>query len=933
MPLDGGCIEKFEDSIYYIGQTDSKKNKNDGIYKYSLSNQTWEFVKVSGMYTRRVYHRTALIGDEIYVVGGRSVEAFDNVKDVVRLNVSASELEWVTVETISEKLVSDSFGITTKGSTIFVFGGYKTQHGQLTNLLYQFETENSKFEILSNDFLSPPARYFHSMNLISGEFYVFGGRNYDTVFSDLWKFNPEASTWAPVQTIGKIPPARYAFAAKSQGDALAIWGGQNKIGLLNDMYIYNSLKNSWLLIEPKTITLPKPAFGACLAISIPKVYLYGGITASGINNELWEFDMWTGKYIKLSSDEPVSFATCELEDDFFYVIFGSQGQGFPKGVVRKYDLKGNKWTNHLEVRDFRFGSVDGIEIYFSGKVLKIGGQIFQDIPKNDIFYFTEKGSGQQLGNISLSVYRAAYVYYQSLIYIFGGGVASGNSLRLGISTSNLLVLSMPEIMSAADLGFECSPGTEPLNSECVICKAGSYSEGISNSTCVLCQEGTYNSKSGGTSNRQCYPCENNFYNSQKGQVYCVDCPTGYECPTGSSKPLDLLIENDVKSIQPKMFDPKDVSEAVFNFQLTVGLIFFGLIVGFFLFAKTRKFLIKLDFYSDLHNFQLDQPMYLISNKFGGVFSMVFICLAIILFVSTIINYRDNNILETKGLVPKVVLDYEVDDYVADDLTVVVKFIRYGDKCEKKLIDYDKQSISYKSESVTFELVNDTCVASIKYKSCVLSTGASITLTSKEKLCYTSGIYVKVESNSSIPEEPSSILTVLKPSVNYVFIGTEPSKFFFTMTPSLFRSESDRWPSNLTGYHVSSENLPIPGSEHESKDLAIASQLKVLISMDLSISGLFTKRSLIRDLSLLFSSLIGSIFGVMGAVGGGMAFLEKRLGKFRQNLKKKKGFRSVSDRRKEIENEVLNQEGDLKDDIDNGELDSASCRESNMINRI
>jgi len=65
----------------------------------------------------------------------------------------------------------------------------------------------------------------------------------------------------------------------------------------------------------------------------------------------------------------------------------------------------------------------------------------------------------------------------------------------------------------------------------------------------------------------------------------------------------------------------------------------------------------------------------------------------------------------------------------------------------------------------------------------------------------------------------------------------------------------------------------------------------------------------------------------------MAFLEKRLGKFRQNLKKKKGFRSVSDRRKEIENEVLNQEGDLKDDIDNGELDSASCREINMINRI
>lgn len=931
LPLDGGCIEKFEDTIYYIGQSESKKN--NGIYKYSIFNQTWEFVKVSGKFTKRAYHKTALIGNEIYVIAGRNTDSFNNVKDIVKLNISASDLEWKTVKSIPEDFVSDSFGITIKGNTIFVFGGYKTQYGQLTNHLYLFQTENSTLTTLSNDFLCPPARYFHSMNLISGEFYVFGGRNYDTVFNDLWKFNPETSTWTSIQTIGIIPSARYAFAAKSQGDALAIWGGENKIGLLNDMYIYNSLKNSWELIVPESTILPNPAIGACLVMSIPKIYIYGGATASGLNNELWEFNLWTNEYVKLSSDKPVSFATCELENYYFYVIFGSEGQGYPKGVARKYSLEDDVWTTHYKFKDFRVGSVEGIQIFINGNILKIGGQVYEFLPSNEIFYFAESGSEHYLGNISQSIYRAAYVYYGSLLYIFGGGVASGYSLRLSISNSNLLVLSIPEIMSAGDLDFECSPGTESSKSKCEICKAGSYSEGISNSSCILCSEGTYNSKNGGTSNRQCYPCDNNFYNSQKGQVYCVNCPTGYECPTGSSKPLDLLIENKVKSKQPKMYEPNDASEKIFNFQLTVGLTFFGLILGFLSFTKTREFLIKLDLYSDLHNFILNQPMYLITNKFGGVFSLIFICLAIILFGTTIINYNDSNILETKGLVPKVVLDYEVDDYVADEFIVIVQFIRYGDKCKKEFIDYTPSSISYASDSIVFELVNDTCVITIKYKSCVLSTGASITLTSKEKLCYSSGIYVNVTSSSSIPKEISSILTVLKPTVNYVFIGTKPSKFFFTMTPSLFRSDSNKWPKKLTGYHVSSENLPISGSEHESKDLAIASQLKLLISMDLSISGLFTKRSLIRDLGILFSSLIGSIFGVMGAVGGGMALLEKRSGKFREKLKKKKDFCSVADRRKAIENEILDQEEDSKGIIENEELDSERFIESPRNNRI
>lgn len=905
-----------------------------GLYRYNLNNQTWEFQQVNGKIAGRKYHKSALIGNELFIIFGRELEGAKNVPSIVKVRLNETDLKWETVFEDTSEFAADSLGVTVVENKIIGFGGFSSNIGDFTNHLFMFDTENMTFASLSENFLSPPSRYYHSMSLISGEFYVFGGRNQDTIFSDFWKFSPETRIWTPVETSGIAPSARYAFASMSRGDALAIWGGQGDIGLLNDMYIYNSLKKSWQLIEPTSTTLPKPAKGACLVINIPKIYIYGGNTLSGPNNELWVFNLWTNEYIHLSSDVAVSFPTCELDNEFFYVIFGSKGQGFPMYAVRKYELSTKEWTTHSYIKDISSGTIEGLQLFVNGDVLKIGGQIQDHLPNSEIYYLNKNGTGTVLGNIPESPYRAAYVYHLSSFYIYGGGEVVGENLRLGVSSGRLLKLSMREIMEAGNYNYECSRGSEATDIGCELCKAGSYSEGITNTSCTLCPEGTYSPNSGGTYNRQCYPCDNNYYNPDKGQVYCVDCPTGYECPTGSIKPLDLLIENNVYSIQPKLYNPNSVSQKIFNFELSVGIIFLGIILILFFFYKTRTLLTKIDLYTELHNYEVDRPMYLINNKFGGVFSLVFICLAVILFGITLINYKENNILETKGLVPKVVLDYEVDEYAADKFFVIVQFIRYGDKCLNESIDYFTSSMKAKKESITFELVGDTCVATFEYDSCVLSTGASLTIALKEKLCYSSGIYVNISSSSSIPNEISSILTIIKPSGNNVFIGTDPSYFYFTLTPSLFISESNKWPHNITGYHISSINLPVAGSEHESRDLAIASQLKVIISMDLSISGLLTKRSLIQDLGILFSSLIGSIFGVMGGVGGGMAFLEKRLGKFRKYLKQRKDFNKVSEARKNIQNEIRDKDKVAKNYIPSEEMNSENLFDSPRItNRI
>lgn len=52
-------------------------------------------------------------------------------------------------------------------------------------------------------------------------------------------------------------------------------------------------------------------------------------------------------------------------------------------------------------------------------------------------------------------------------------------------------------------------------------------------------------------------------------------------------------------------------------------------------------------------------------------------------------------------------------------------------------------------------------------------------------------------------------------------------------------------------------------------------LKVGIYLDKNNVGLTTKRLMKQTLLMLFGALIGSVFGIMSAVGGAMAFIEKR----------------------------------------------------------
>ncbi|CAG9336308.1 unnamed protein product [Blepharisma stoltei] len=180
--------------------------------------------------------------------------------------------------------------------------------------------------------------------------------------------------------------------------------------------------------------------------------------------------------------------------------------------------------------------------------------------------------------------------------------------------------------------------------------------------------------------------------------------------------------------------------------------------------------------------------------------------------------------------------------------------------------------------------NGDCQISMRCEDCSIKYEGSIAFTMDDTNAYTSGYTINFTSTSSIPGKTSSYQTSVLPSQNYVFLGTTPTTIYFTMIPSFYIDKSND--ANYTGYHVTLEKLPDKGSQLKSYELGMgfSNYLSVVLSIDNN--GLVTTRNYNQTLVVLIATLIGSVFGILSAVGGAMRLVEKRWIKYKKKLKLK-----------------------------------------------
>lgn len=159
-----------------------------------------------------------------------------------------------------------SFVLNIENHQVFLFGGYyctplcDAEYNY--NQLFRLGLNDLKWTIVELVGESPKGRCMHSMEIINGLLWVFGGKwmnnNKTEVFNDLWHVDVDITApklkWTKTQVSGKGPCARYAHASCSFRDKYAIHGGNDvNDETLDDLFILCTASLNWTRITLKLI--------------------------------------------------------------------------------------------------------------------------------------------------------------------------------------------------------------------------------------------------------------------------------------------------------------------------------------------------------------------------------------------------------------------------------------------------------------------------------------------------------------------------------------------------------------------------------------------------------------------------------------------------------------------------------------------------------
>ncbi|CAG9320029.1 unnamed protein product [Blepharisma stoltei] len=903
---------QYYDGYIYIAGGDDYINSiyNTNFYRYDIANKKWEDItNPSGTYICRNLGSSFIYNGDFYLMYGWSDELQGDISEISKVSLTDPDFKWSTVSVVKNDdpaiIPRDSYGFASDGSAFYIFGGYCSD-GNLNDVVkFDVAQDSISYASLALINVSPSARSYHTMEAIEGFLYIFGGVYKETRLNDLWKFDPETEIWESISSKGVVPPARSHHASGAQGNVMFIFGGIDISGqYLDDLYQFDVTSNTWKLISPSTTNIPSARYGACAVYSIPILYIYGGYTFSSISNELWSYDSGSNTYSLLSSEAPYNlfFPRCAVDTDgTSLIVMGGKTDGdMPVSNIFSYSISKNTWKTLKVPEDWFRNMGEGVVVYIRDFIIFLAGEQWGTDIKDYVYAIDIANNYTYIDYppTPVHIFSAAYAYYKTDIYIHGGGLATGIFMRNSVPVSTFYKVKVAQFCNQTSCPAICSPGSYISNGGCAACPVGSYNYEFGQSTCTECPEGTYNPSIGCNNRRECFPCPEGEYNNLIGQSLCKKCPIHYFCPTGSSEPSESSAVILSTSTQPKTYE-SDSSEVdtINNNYLYSCLALFGLITTLVIWSKDfRNKLRGFDEFDEKHNIGQDIVLRKSKNRFGGYFTIGYIIGASWFIFANISNFVWNNVSETKALLPLVAVEDQVISFLGD-VTLVSSFIRYGGKCASdedgaclSEVKVSTTNIKSKGNSVTCVMdKSNNCIITFTCDDCEILTGAEVNFALAESLSFASAILVNVTSSSSIPGAISNEEIGLSSSTNKVLRGYDPSVFYFSMVPSLFRSEVSNWPSNLTGYHVEITENPTRGSEYYTYELPFSSNLNLRVVLNKSTNCLSTVRSANQTWLVLLSALLGAVFGWKDTVQGIMSAIEKKLVYAKEKIGKKLEF--------------------------------------------
>lgn len=300
-------------------------------------------------------------------------------------------------------------------NTLIMFGGYR---GGFVNDLVQYNLTTQVWTTLPN-VSGPSGRYVHRAIINGSSMYLFGGFDFTTFYSQMWKYDLNTFTWSLVAN-GTIP-GRYGHLMFTSGIYIYVFsgrtGGGGDVGL-NDIWRFDTTDNSWTELLPSGPPLRREqAAGSLIA---DKFYVFSGTSYDGIlRNDHWVYDItgntWTDLGVVGAPSNRIYHSAASVGTDMYILGGATSAAATVIDDFWRYDSLTNVWTNlttstRPPLRSLSFMVSDNSNLFVAhGSSNGLVGSYLEDVWATtsliDPIVFIQKLSGRQYVNSSSFVFN------------------------------------------------------------------------------------------------------------------------------------------------------------------------------------------------------------------------------------------------------------------------------------------------------------------------------------------------------------------------------------------------------------------------------------------------------------------------------------------------------------------------------------------------
>jgi len=313
----------------------------------------WQPAELDSVFpVARSGHSAVLIGDRMVVFGGHGqlipqegrydgggegpTTKYGNTNDVCMISLQNFKAEWL--QPSMQMRIKNRVGhqaVNVEGD-MYVFGGWAGKTDKYLNFGFLFDMKSQQLmvEDTAGKKEKPKGRRDHTLTLLNGKIYLFGGWNCVESYNDLWTLDFKNKwRWSQVNMVGNIPGPRRGHSATAIGTKLYIFGGiYGYTRFFNELYCLDTKTMEWQIPEV-TGNPPSPRawHSACALAGTPLIIFIGGSAGrENFYNDVYSFNTKTNHWRRMdisgAAPTPRCSHTAVSRGSMIYVFGGLSWQ-------------------------------------------------------------------------------------------------------------------------------------------------------------------------------------------------------------------------------------------------------------------------------------------------------------------------------------------------------------------------------------------------------------------------------------------------------------------------------------------------------------------------------------------------------------------------------------------------------------------------------